>query len=171
MQTKHCSECMSELPLDALHFDRDNNTADGFRSECKVCRSEIRHQERQRKVDERLLKLDGNLVRMLTGALDANYTKLPHIAELWEAGIGIFGGPRGFMEHMLGTYLSSKPGSKERVKILEMMLRLGTKVTESGATKVPTELLSDEDLMREREELVKRLVVLAPPTEGEAHVA
>lgn len=49
MSTKTCTDCGTDLPLDAMHYDRDRNASDGFRDVCKLCRKEQREQSLKEK--------------------------------------------------------------------------------------------------------------------------
>lgn len=167
-EAKHCSVCRDKLPLDAAHFDRDRSSDDGFRNECKQCRAELRKKVSDEEIDERLQQLDRAALTMLQAAAMKEYSKVPHIAEVFECLMRVFGGPQGFAEHFLGTYLSAKPGSQQRIKLLNIVSMLANQATQSGAVKVPKDLLSDEDLEREITETAKRLIVLRAPEEDVA---
>lgn len=156
METKHCVVCESELPLNAMYFDRDNKSPDGFRKECKSCRSESRREERHEAVLSKVKQLDRAAEKLILGTLDQEGSRIPHIAELCECVMDVFGGPRGYAQFLLGEFLSHKPGSQGRTKILSNIQYMVQKTTESGAAKKPLELLSEEDLEREAEELLKR---------------
>lgn len=162
--TKCCTICQDTLPLDAIHFTRDRASADGFRDECRTCRSEQRKQERKGDIDERLQALDKAALNMIQMVANHDFSRVPHVAEVFECLMRVFGGPQGFAEHYMGTYLSAKPGSQQRIKLLSTVTMLANQATQSGAVQVPKEYLSDEDLERE---LQKRLIRLhAPPADA-----
>jgi hypothetical protein len=158
---KTCSHCNALLPLNAMHFDRDNAAPDGFRDDCKQCRSEKRKKQHDEGIDDRLGMLDRAALEMLGTLAAKDYSKLPHIAEVFECLMRVFGGPQGYAQHVLGTYLTANPGSQQRIKLLNIISMMANQVTQTGAARVPKELMNDEDLEREAEELAKR--VFGPP--------
>lgn len=151
---KNCSVCLDKLPLDAVHFDRDRHSADGFRDECKSCRATKRKRQDDSEIDDRLKALDRASMKMLTNISHGDYSKLPHIGEVFECLMRVFGGPQGYAQHFLGTYLTANPGSQQRVKLLSIISMMANQVTQSGAAKVPKEYLTDDDLNREIKERI-----------------
>lgn len=49
MKMRQCRKCAEELPLTREFFYRDKTRADGFRSICKVCYSELPSVRKQNK--------------------------------------------------------------------------------------------------------------------------
>ena len=154
---KTCSTCNAPLPLDAKHFDRDNAAPDGFRDDCKQCRSEKRKKQHDEGIDDRLGMLDKAALEMLGTLAAKDYSRLPHIGEVFECLMRVFGGPQGYAQHVLGTYLTANPGSQQRIKLLNIISQMANQVTQTGVAKVPKDLLTDEDLDREVEELAQRV--------------
>ena len=149
---KCCSACRDVFPLTESHFHRDSHSPDGFRDECIQCRAEKRKKKDDEAIDERLKMLDKAALNMLGHVAVKDYSKLPHIGEVFECLMRVFGGAQGYAEHFLGTYLTAGPGSQQRVKLLNVMAMMANQVTQSGAAKVPKEYLSDEDIDREIKE-------------------
>ena len=149
MSTKVCDECGIDTPLDAMHYDRDRSSADGFRSTCKLCRKEMRE------ADLKSSKTPGEVQRDIEDQAVAMLEKLspnkqgisvPHMAELFEAVIEAFQGPQGLARHILSTFIASKPGGPVRQKILADIIRLGMKTTETGMAQVALDKLTTEEL-------------------------
>jgi hypothetical protein len=164
---KVCSVCSQPKPLDASHFHQDKASPDGFRDECIPCRSQKRKRQQDMAIDDRLALLDKAALNMLSDVAHRDYSRLPHIGEVFECLMRVFGGPMGYAQHTLGTYLTANPGSQQRVKILSIMAMMANQVTQSGAAKVPKEYLSDEDLEQE----IKKIAVGIFKPEGEQEVA
>lgn len=170
MSSKVCDDCGIDTPLDAMHFDRDRASADGFKDTCKMCRKEQREAslkpskapgEVQRDIEDQAIAMLENLSPNKQGI------SVPHMAELFEAVIEAFQGPQGLARHILSTFVAAKPGGPVRQKILADIIRLGMKTTETGMAQVALDKLTTEEL----EELHKtRLAEIAkgksyrPPT-------
>jgi len=52
LETKKCNKCGRELPLTEEYFSKRKDSSDGFRGECKPCRSEYNKQYRIDNIDE-----------------------------------------------------------------------------------------------------------------------
>ena len=74
----------------------------------------------------------------------------------------MFGGPGGFAQHFMANFLSTSLGSSTRQRMLDTILRLNVKVSESGAAQKSLEEITDEDLDREIEETARKLILLTP---------
>jgi hypothetical protein len=153
-----CDDCGMDLPLNAMYFDRDNKAPGGFKGTCKQCRSEIRKVRTDQEVLDKIAQLDKFTLRMLDNIAMGEGSRVPHVAELYERLVEAFGGSSGVARHALNTYLASKPDSQIRVKVLDILTRLAMKTTDTGAAKIPVELLSDADLQRVIEEKTKTIL-------------
>lgn len=164
--TKICSgPCRSELPLSAMHFDRDNAAADGFKDICKVCRSEQRREKENVSIARRVKKLDRATAKVLDIAAQGHGSRIPHVAELFEAMIAAYGGVQTLAQHFVANHLAAKPGGSIRQKGLETVIRLAIKTSETGAARKPLEVLSDEELNALVDEQAKRMMIYQPPEE------
>lgn len=162
-ETKLCSTCQMNLPRTASYYDRDNHSPDGYRAMCKQCRAEKSREDELREISERVERLDEATARVLDVILSDNYTPLPHVGEVYQSLIGVFGGAQGYAQHFMANYLMAKPGSSTRQKQLDTILRMSMKATELGAAKKPLEMMSEEELEKLAKEQIKRLAVYTPP--------
>jgi hypothetical protein len=158
-----CPTCGMELPETAQYFDRDNERPNGFKATCKQCRSEARDKDKKAKADGELIaavdKLDRICIKALRmGTSDGAFAAIPHIATLYEELMSVFGGPKGLARHYMASYLSSKPGSQQRVKILDTMMRAATGVSDSGVAELPLERMGEDALETKRQQMEKILV-------------
>lgn len=94
------------------------------------------------------------------GDMKVDPNNLPHIASVLENLMRAFGGVEGFSRHVALNYLAAKPGSLTRNKMLQSIMSMAVKVSESGAAKVPLELLDDSDIEREIEKRARRLRIV-----------
>jgi hypothetical protein len=144
--TKTCmGECGHDLPATSDYFDRDESKADKLRTVCKACRVMERERAENKLIDARITQLDKGALKLLD-TLTRSGSDIPHIAEVYQRLMDVYEGAGGYAAHFMAQYLMAKPGSTTRTKMLEMMMRIAIKVSESGAAKVPIELLGDEDL-------------------------
>jgi len=83
---------------------------------------------------------------------------VPHISELLERTMTLFGGSGGFAQALVKQFFDATPGSAARTRILETLTKLTVQTSEMGASKKPLELWSDEEL---EGELNQRLETMA----------
>lgn len=160
--TQVCRRCDRRKPLNSDYFDRDMDKESGFRTVCKQCRKEIREGEEEPPTlslqdssdlnDRNVLEAVKELSRV-----GGDPNNLPHIATVLENLMRAFGGIEGFSRHVALNYLASRPGSMARNKILQSIMSMAVKVSESGATKPPLDLMDEADLRREMETIAARL--------------
>ena len=74
------------------------------------------------------------------------------MAETFQKIMEAFGGPGGFSQQVMSTFYKAAPGSLQRQRILEAVLRLNIKVSESGAAQKSLEELTNEELDKEIQE-------------------
>ena len=156
---KCCSQCGSYLPLTAHYWHRDKNSETGFRDTCKGCRNEIEKLAKNTAAELRLAKLTEQGLNLCDQLADAAGQPAPHIAKLLEDLMWVFGGSEGYARHVYTTFCMADPGSARQIKVLELVARLATKVTESGAANLPVEYMSEDDLHRELERRLKVIYV------------
>lgn len=137
-----------ELDQAGEFFDVDKKRKDGFKAVCKACRAEQRMLKRIAARNERLNLHDQRIIGIL-GQAQPGGSEVAHIAEVYAKIAHLMGGPNGIAISLVQTYIQSPPGSPGRQKILGQILTLAAKVTETGAAKVPLELLSEEELEAE----------------------
>lgn len=140
--------CGRELPQSADFFDRDSGRQSGFKGVCKECRAADRQMAKLDEMSDKLGKLDDLLSTTLEHA-DVGGTNVPHIAQIYEEAMGLFGGVKGFALHLLGTYIAAKPGGQTRERILSNLMKIGQAISDEGKLSMPVELMSDDDLNAE----------------------
>ena len=69
-----------------------------------------------------------------------------------------FGGPGGLAQQIAATFYRAAPGSQQRQRILESILRLNIKVSESGAAQKSFEELTNEELDEEIQRSVRSVI-------------
>jgi len=163
-----CHVCGEQLPANTQYFDVDNSRDDGLRLQCKACRAKREDDEERKTIAAKLDALDSNSVRLLT-ELAMDGSDVPHIAEVFQKLLDVFGGISGFAQHFMANYLMSKPGSQMRQRMLQSIITLGIKVTESGGAELPLELLNDADIEREIVRRSRKLISVVGE-DGVAHV-
>jgi hypothetical protein len=83
---------------------------------------------------------------------------VPHVSEVLERIMTLFGGSGGFASMLVKQYYDAPPGSATRTKMLEAITKLTVQTSEMGASKKPLELWTDDEL---EYELDKRLEGIA----------
>jgi hypothetical protein len=94
-------------------------------------------------------KLDEASLTMLDTLLSGRGSDVPHIVELYQRIIEIFDGVGGFAQHYMVNYLSAKPGSMIRQRMLDQVFKIAIKVSEEGMAQAPIDLMLDEDVQHE----------------------
>jgi hypothetical protein len=146
--TKLCNQCGEEYPATTDYFNVDNDKDDGLRTVCKVCRMAYEDKKEQQSLEEHIKSMDDAslelIKRMARGGSD-----VPHIAEVYQCLMQAFDGAGGFAAHFMNQYLSAKPGSTTRTKMLTLLAQMSAKVSESGQAQLPLELMSDQDVQNQ----------------------
>jgi len=135
---RRCEACQIPKKLEAKNFYRAK-TSDEFDYICKTCKKAI---QRKRKLD----KLEANACDAFISKANNGGSDIPHTSELLESIMSLMGGSNGFAAALLHQYNSAPAGGRIRTQILQLVSKLTEKVAESGATRAPASLLSDEEL-------------------------
>lgn len=154
---KMCNECGMELPATPDYFDVDNDKDDGLKTICKGCRKLGSEVKRNTKISENIDMMDKASLALIR-QLARGGSECPHVAELYQNIMQAFDGAGGFAIHFMNQYLAAQPGSTQRTKMLDLLMRLATKVTDSGAAQMPLDLMSDEDLQHTLEQRTLKLL-------------
>ena len=154
---KTCTKCNVEYPLRRDFWHRDNHSADGYRTTCKMCRSEEVEKNRKEKVSKAVDKIEDEGVDLLDTLLKGG-SDVPHMGETFQRIMEAFGGPGGLAQQVAATFFRSAPGSQQRHRILESVLRLNIKVSESGAAQKSFEELTNEELDEEIQKSVRSVI-------------
>ncbi len=157
MSQRECKTCHVKFPLTKDFWHRDNSSSDGYRKICKMCRAEELEKKRKDEVDDRLKKLEDAGFSMLDNLVNGG-SEVPHMAETFQRIMEAFGGPGGFASQLMSTYFRAAPGSQQRQRILDSVLRLNIKVSESGAAKKSLEEMTNEELDKEIEKSVRSMI-------------
>lgn len=154
---QECLECKESLPVNANYFDRDRGNVNGFKHICKECRAEKRDRDEESEVAKRIKQFDHKALLALEKIIEGQGSAVPHIAEILQRMMEVFGGASGYARHTMNQFLACPPGTAQRTKVLQIISAMTTKVSELGAAKVPRELMTDEELERCIEERIKRV--------------
>jgi len=150
--------CGQDYPSTSDYFDRDSSKEDGLRSVCKLCRADEYDQRQKMALDERIKMIDEASLRLID-KLARSGSDVPHMAELYQRIMEAFDGVGGYAAHFMAQYLSAAPGSSIREKMLNHIMKLGIKVSESGHAQIPVELMTDEDLQIELSKQARQYLV------------
>lgn len=169
---KVCIRCNTGLPMDAAHFDRNTYSPDGFRNTCKACRAQERKANRDEALEEKIERLDQATIRALD-VVSQEGAKIPHLVELFEEVVHALGGQQGVAQHIIANLCAAAPGSPTRTKMLEMVIRMGTKVSEMGGARKPLDTMTDDELEALANEQMKRIALYNPGNTGsnQAHAS
>lgn len=146
--SKVCACCREEYPRNDTYFTPDPSMPDGYRPKCANCRSAQSRKKHMRMVRNRVRKLDKASMAIID-AIAERGTAVPHIAEVFQRLMDAYGGAAGLARHHMAQYLSSKPGSQIRQRMIEGIIKLSIKVTDHGGARKPVEMMDDEELERE----------------------
>ena len=153
MDSRTCSVCGQDFPLDKQHFRwRTSDSGGFFSAECLLCRANQRRTSKERKKQKRaasLQKIEEAGVDLFLGSMSAGGSNIPHSAELLERVFAYFGGTSGFAAVLVKQYWDSPSGGTARNRLLETLCRLVTKNAEQGGAKKPLTLWSDDELEQE----------------------
>lgn len=138
---------------------------------CQQCGGETQGQDVcpecvRRKKDENLVRREERTLagieeqarRLFTRGASRGGENVPHVSEVLERVMTLFGGSGGFASMLVKQYYDAPPGSATRTKMLEAITKLTVQTSEMGASKKPLELWTDDEL---EEELDKRLETIA----------
>ena len=111
-----------------------------------------------KKEEATLAGIEEQARRLFTRGASRGGENVPHVSEVLERVMTLFGGSGGFASMLVKQYYDAPPGSATRTKMLEAITKLTVQTSEMGASKKPLELWSDDEL---EEELDKRLEGIA----------
>jgi hypothetical protein len=156
-----CRVCGQSFPLTAQYWYRDARNRTGYSRRCKICneKSHAKRSKQQARLMERYAqRLDTKLMKAVWDELkasDRTVEGLPHLARAVEFGLHLHGGLRGYLARIYANACAAPPGSKIRLEYDRMMWSAISKLTEMGQVKIPTDLLSDDDLKQEMEKQLR----------------
>jgi|688.fasta_scaffold621799_1 hypothetical protein len=144
---KTCEDCGDQRDDTPLNFPVYQRR----RQKCLACVVKLRRQKAEAKKEKRarqMARLEGAAVDAMLKA-SAGGTNIPHSAELLEHTMVCFGGVAGFSKILMKQYFDSKPGSPQRVKLLDMITKLVTTNADQGGSKKPLQFWSEDELEAE----------------------
>ena len=133
-------------------------THNGRRTTCPECLRIASQQRVAVKEEQTLAGIEEQARRLFTRGASRGGENVPHVSEVLERVMTLFGGSGGFASMLVKQYYDAPPGSATRTKMLEAITKLTVQTSEMGASKKPLELWTDDEL---EEELDKRLEGIA----------
>jgi hypothetical protein len=163
-----CQECGEIYPENQTNFPP---AKDGAMSvACARCVNKRKREIAQKRTARR----SGMMKKMEKVAVDAllenavrGGANIPHSAELLEQIMSYWGGTSGFSALLVKQYFDSKPGSSQRGKMLEMVVRLVQKNVDQGGAQKPLTLWSEEELDMELKDRFRRAILEGRSVDGE----
>ena len=153
--TKKCKACCVDLPATEENFHRDAHSADGWRHTCIDCRRLIdKEKERQLTIQTQnenmdlFVSLELKGIDALIRSLGEGSTSIPHAAEVYQHIMHGFGGSQTFAQQLVALYHNPKSSPHIKMKVMQEVLRLSSKISESGMLTRDLEHISNADLER-----------------------
>ena len=154
MSDKVCHQCGGTFP--AEQFGRTETG--GLTKWCNGCRQERQAGRAIKRQEKTLDDIEKAALQVFTRGAATGGENVPHVSELLERTMQLFGGSSGFASAIVKQFFDAAPGSATRTKLLETITKLTVNVSEQGASKKPLELWTDEEL---EAELDQRLTSIA----------
>jgi len=165
-RTRRCGTCRNLFPLTSANFHKDSKGDLGFKNICKKCRTTaakaaddrqlIANAKELEKEAEDIVGAANSFLKVTSSAAAKN--SVPHLAELYEQMMYVFGGSEGMASRYKETFEAAPEGGSVRRGILDTVLKTGERVSEMGVAQVPTELISDDDLTNEIQNRLKLIL-------------
>lgn len=159
---KICSVCGLDRPARDYHGNRD--APDGLRAECRFCSKEARQAAQEKSRIERVSSVEQRLLEALDALVKSSGVApkdVPHLTETLESIFSAIGGAPGFTMIWLEQLQHTKPGSPQRMKLLEQLVRMQTKASEEGYIDQPLADKDDEELRERRRKTIQELAAEA----------
>ena len=120
-----------------------------------------------KEIDVRLRRFEEQSLEILQRILNAPYKesfKSPHLANVLEDIVEVWGGSSGYARHLYALYLAAKPGSPTRLRCMELIERILKESSAQGYVERPLSTLSDEEVekvyLEHRSRLMKDLRIV-----------
>jgi len=153
--TKKCKTCCVDLPATEENFHRDAHSADGWRHTCIDCRRLIdKENERQLAIRKQqddmdlFVSLELKGIDALVRSMSEGSTSIPHAAEVYQHIMHGFGGSQTFAQQLVALYHHPQSSPHIKMKVMQEVLRLSSKISESGMLTRDLEHISTKDLER-----------------------
>lgn len=157
-ELKRCSMCMVPKPLDA--FGAHSGKPDGLQGECRECQARHKRikkeQEAVHDTRENFMAVSEAQVELLSQVLldpanaVTNRELLLDVLKRW-------GGIPGVGNRITTFYEEARPGSMQRFRVLEMVMKMINRDEELNGAKDQSRM-TDEELRQENEALLKSIV-------------
>jgi hypothetical protein len=147
-----CEACRTPKPLNHKNFRKAPDGKKGHDYVCVPCRKAL-------KAKQKLERMETNACMAFVAKASSGGSHVPHTSELLESVMDLFGGSNGFATQLVRQYYAAPAGGRIRTSILDMVVKLTGKVAESGATRAPVALLTDEELEKELNERINSAVI------------
>jgi len=153
-EDKVCHQCGRTFPEEQF----GKTEAGNLTRHCHECRHERQSKRAIKRQEKTLDDIEKAALQVFTRGASIGGENVPHVSELLERVMMLFGGSNGFASAIVKQYFDAPVGSATRTKLLETITKLTVNVSEQGASKKPLELWTDEEL---EAELDKRLEGIA----------
>ena len=153
MSDKVCHQCGGTFP--AEQFGRTETG--GLTKWCNGCRQERQAGRAIKRQEKTLDDIEKAALQVFTRGAATGGENVPHVSELLERTIQLFGGSNGFASAIVKQFFDAAPGSATRTKLLETITKLTVNVSEQGASKKPLELWTDEELEAELDQRLEKI--------------
>ena len=152
---KPCRICGASTPLEEFAFNSEGKRG----NRCRTCRASHQAKKAKARKQRTLEGIEKAAVDLFRKGAAAGGENVPHVSEVLERVMGLFGGSGGFASALVKQYFDAPPGSATRTKMLETITRLTAQASELGATKKPLEFWTDAEL---EQELDRRIASVLP---------
>jgi hypothetical protein len=168
---KHCQECGTAYEFTDAHFPaKSDGTLSLACIGCVAAKKKLARIKKKKGEKARAAKMkemEGVAVASMLQNAVRGGANIPHSAELLEQVMTYFGGVSGFSALLVKQYFDSKPGSSQRGRAMEMVVRLVQKNVDQGGAQKPLTLWSEEELESELNERFKRVMLEGRMVDGE----
>ena len=155
MDEKPCKACGALTPIEEFAFNSQGKRG----TRCRTCRASHQAKKANTRKQRTLEDIEKAAVDLFRKGAGTGGENVPHVSEVLERVMGLFGGSSGFASALVKQYFDAPPGSATRTKMLETITRLTAQASELGATKKPLEFWTDAEL---EQELDKRIASVLP---------
>lgn len=152
---KLCHGCGKAFPASAFQLPESGKAS----PRCPACRKEKKAAKRKKDRARTIGDIEATAVASFAAAAATGGENIPHSCEVLERVMEYFGGVSGFSSLLVKQYFDSPPGSSQRAKMLEAILRLVVKNTEQGGAKKPLGQWTDAELESELDARLKTIAV------------
>lgn len=150
-----CHSCGKAFPEEAFQIPETDKTS----RHCPACRKAKKSKKRKAERTKTMHDIEASAITAFTAGAAVGGENIPHSCEVLERVMEYFGGVSGFSSLLVKQYFDSPPGSSQRAKMLEAILRLVVKNTEQGGAKKPLGQWSDDELESELDARLRTIAV------------